>query len=156
MTNISDRIAQIIAYLNVSTRSFEQQIGCSNGVIARCINKGTDISSFWVSKIIETHSAINSDWLLTGRGTMLLSEPQTLQAEIPNDSPFINKLFDTIEKKDLKIEELLKENARLEERLRLAETGKSDFGQIAESASSENTLSRTSQGVTSAGAHLKG
>lgn len=58
--------------------------------------------------------------------------------------------------KDEENKELLKENARLEERLRLAETGKSDFGQTAESASSENTLSRTSRSVTSAGAHLKG
>lgn len=155
MTNISDRIAQVIAYLNVSTRSFEQQIGCSNGVIARCISKGTDISSFWVSKIIEIHSAINPDWLLTGRGTMLLSESQTLQVEIPNDSPLINKLFDTIEKKDLKIEELLKENARLEERLRLLESDKSDFIKIAEDASTGSNLLHDSHRATSAGAPLK-
>lgn len=98
---------------------------------------------------------LNLDWLLTGRGTMLLSQPQTLQAEIPSDSPFINRLFDTIEKKDLKIEELLKENARLEERLRLAEKDKSDFKKFVEGASTKSTLLRTNQDAPSAGAPLK-
>lgn len=98
---------------------------------------------------------LNLDWLLTGRGTMLLSQPQTLQAENPSDSPFINRLFDTIEKKDLKIEELLKENARLEERLRLTEKDKSDFKKFVEGASTKSTLLRTNQDAPSAGAPLK-
>lgn len=71
MGNISDRIAQIIKKEGISTRAFEQQIGCSNGVISKCINKGTDISSQWVSKIIETYSEVDPKWLLTGEGTML-------------------------------------------------------------------------------------
>lgn len=60
------------------------------------------------------------------------SEIKTISERLPNDSPVIDKLFDTIEKKDLKIEELLKENTRLEERLRLLEPDKSDFIKIAE------------------------
>ncbi len=74
MGNISDRIAQIIKGQGLSTRAFEQQIGCSNGVISKCINKGTDISSQWVSKIIETFVEINPRWLLTGEGEMLQGE----------------------------------------------------------------------------------
>ena len=57
--------------------------------------------------------------------------------------------------KDEENKELLKENARLEERLRLIETERSDFGQNAGGVSTESTLLRTSQGATSAGAHLK-
>ena len=71
MGNISDRIGQIIKDRGISTRAFEQQIGCSNGVISKCINKGTDISSQWVTKIIETFVEINPRWLLTGEGSML-------------------------------------------------------------------------------------
>lgn len=71
MGNISDRIAQIIKNEGISTRAFEQQLGCSNGVISKCINKGTDISSQWVSKIIETYKEIDPKWLLTGEGSML-------------------------------------------------------------------------------------
>ena len=69
--NISDRIAQIIKNEGISTRAFEQQLGCSNGVISKCINKGTDISSQWVSKIIEIYSQVDPKWLLTGEGAML-------------------------------------------------------------------------------------
>lgn len=71
MANISDRIALIIKERGLSTRAFEQTIGCSNGVISKCINKGTDISSQWVSKIIETFVEIDPKWLLTGEGSML-------------------------------------------------------------------------------------
>lgn len=70
MENISDRIALIIKEEGISIRAFEQHIGCSNGVISKCINKGTDISSLWVSKIIETFPKIDPKWLLTGEGSM--------------------------------------------------------------------------------------
>ncbi len=71
MTKISDRIALIIEEKGISIRSLEQSIGCSNGVISRCLSKGTDISSLWVSKIIETFQDVNAEWLLTGEGAML-------------------------------------------------------------------------------------
>lgn len=73
MENISDRIALIIKEEGISIRAFEQHIGCSNGVISKCINKGTDISSLWVSKIIETFPKVDPKWLLTGKGSMLAS-----------------------------------------------------------------------------------
>lgn len=134
----------------------------SNAKLAAFLGIAPTTLSSWYSRdtfdldiIYSKCVGINLDWLLTGRGTVLLSQPQTLQAEVTNDSPFINRLFDTIEKKDLKIEELLKENTRLEEHLRLAETGKSDFGKIAEDASIGSSLLHDSHRATSAGAPLK-
>lgn len=134
----------------------------SNAKLAAFLGIAPTTLSSWYSRdtfdldiIYSKCVGLNLDWLLTGRGTVLLSQPQTLQAEVPNDSPFINRLFDTIEKKDLKIEELLKENTRLEEHLRLAETGKSDFGKIAEDASIGSSLLHDSHRATSAGAPLK-
>lgn len=70
---ISERIKQIIDYKKISTRKFEQIIGCSNGVMAKIISKNTDISSVWVSKIIDNFEEISPEWLLTGRGEMLRS-----------------------------------------------------------------------------------
>lgn len=86
MGNISDRIALIIKEEGISIRAFEQHIGCSNGVISKCINKGTDISSLWVSKIIETFPKIDPKWLLTGEGTML-SHPTTPTPPTPPTPP---------------------------------------------------------------------
>ena len=47
-------------------RAFEQSIGASNGLIGRAINKNSDISASWVSKIIETYPELDINWLLTG------------------------------------------------------------------------------------------
>lgn len=71
MTNISDNIGIFIKKQGISVRALEQAIGCSNGVISRCISKGTDISSQWVSKIIEIYPQLNPTWLLLGEGNML-------------------------------------------------------------------------------------
>lgn len=87
MANISDRIASIIKERGMSIRAFEQLIGCSNGVISRCISKGTDIQSLWVSKIIETCSEVNSEWLLTGNGPMLKDHSNGIPPELVQTIP---------------------------------------------------------------------
>lgn len=80
MSNISETIDSLLKAKGLSTRAFEQKIGCSNGVIARCIAKGSDISSQWVSKIIEIYPDINPFWLLTGQGEMFKQESNANQA----------------------------------------------------------------------------
>lgn len=134
--NISDRIAILIKEKGISIRALEQAIGCSNGVISRCINKGTDISSLWVSKIIETYSDIDSTWLLTGKGDMLKTKrtpsnpdndnPPVCHDEDKNNNPInqvfiaeiVEKLLATIKEKDDKIAEQAAYIGRLEERIR--------------------------------------
>jgi hypothetical protein len=71
---ISNRLLRIINNEGISIRSFEQRIGCSNGVLSRSIQKGTDINSNWVTKIIEEFPKYSSLWLLTGNGPMLLEK----------------------------------------------------------------------------------
>lgn len=106
-----------------------------------------------------SYPCINVEYIIMGEGDMFISSStnatQVDLTQNQNESPVINKLFSTIEKKDQKIEELLKENVRLEERLRFFETEKSDFTKIAESASTGNTSLRNNPNVTSAGARLK-
>jgi hypothetical protein len=67
MTKISDRILQIINNEGISVRSFETIIGCSNGTIAKCVSKGTDVSSIWITKILENYPQYSAKWLLTGK-----------------------------------------------------------------------------------------
>ena len=106
MTNISDRIAILIKEKGISTRALEQAIGCSNGVISRCISKGTDISSLWVSKIIEIHNDINPTWLLTGKGDIYYNTSSTT-----TQTTELSSLLALIREKDREI-------GRLEERIR--------------------------------------
>jgi len=70
---ISDRILSIVNNEGISIRYLEQSIGCSNGVLSRSIQKWTDISSIWLSKIIELYPAYNSAWLLTGSPPMIIN-----------------------------------------------------------------------------------
>lgn len=116
MSNISDRIAQIIRCAGVSTRAFEQQLGCSNGVISKCINKGTDISSQWVSRIIDIYPNVNPSWLLTGEGDMLIEDTDSVKYNTGingdnnknnsvNDSGTLHRLLTLLESKDKQIEE---------------------------------------------------
>jgi hypothetical protein len=154
---INERMMELINEVSKGNkRAFSKLVGVTPTVIENIVGTRKGKPGYeLLEKIAFAIENINLDWLLTGRGTMLLNQSPIISAEIPNDTPFVSRLFDTIEKKDLKIEELLKENARLEERLRLIETERSDFGQNAGGVSSESTLLRTSQGATSAGAHLK-
>lgn len=103
-----------------------------------------------------SYPQINIEYIIMGVGGKFIDQnAHTIPEKSVSDSTIINRLFDTIEKKDLKIEELLKENARLEERLRLTNIDTPDFKKDVEDVSTKTTLLRTSHHVTSAGAPLK-
>lgn len=70
METIINRIEKYLISSGIKTRQFEIAIGSSNGAISRAIKKGTDIQSKWLPKIIDTYTDINSEWLLTGEGSM--------------------------------------------------------------------------------------
>ncbi|WP_413227839.1 helix-turn-helix domain-containing protein [Bacteroides hominis] len=127
------------------------------GVAPNTITNWYARCSFDIDIIYTKCVGIDLNWLLSGKEPKPIKEEPVLNQVIPqNHTGEATAYYRMYKEKDEENKELLKENARLEERLRLAETGKSDFEQTAESASSENTLSRTSRSVTSAGAHLKG
>lgn len=72
--NLSSRIKEFIHYKGVSIRSFEENIGCSIGVINRCVTKNTDLTVANLMKIINKYPELNSEWILTGEGNMLKDE----------------------------------------------------------------------------------
>lgn len=76
MSQIVERIGLFIKENGMSIRSFEQSIGASNGSIGRAIANSSDISSSWVSKIIDKYPEINTNWLITGIGEMRNSSKQ--------------------------------------------------------------------------------
>lgn len=69
--NFSARLKKIITSQGLSIRAFEEKIGCSIGVINRCINKNTDVQSSVVIKIFTTFRDISPEWLLLGEGEMM-------------------------------------------------------------------------------------
>lgn len=69
--NFSTRLKKIINSQGLSIRAFEEKIGCSIGVINRCINKNTDVQSSVVIKIFAAFRDISPEWLLLGEGEMM-------------------------------------------------------------------------------------
>lgn len=80
-----------------------------------------------------SYPKISIDYIIMGEGEMFITPSANIvPVEVPSqkESPVIDKLFSTLEKKDQRIEELLKDNVRLEERLKFLETDKTDFGKL--------------------------
>lgn len=69
-----ERIKQIIDNEGLSVRKFEDKIHCSVGVIARALKNKTDISSRFLISIKEVFPQYSAEWLLTGKGEMLVSK----------------------------------------------------------------------------------
>lgn len=99
MGNILLRIQKIASHEGITIGALERKIGASKGVLSRAINNGTDIQSKWVQIIVENYPQYSADWLLTGRGEMLSSEPSATAS--PAQTPaqhdaLVSKLLDTI------------------------------------------------------------
>ena len=84
--NFSSRLKKYIISRGSSIRAFEEEIGCSIGVINRCINKNTDITSSVVIKIFNACRDLNPDWLLIGEGEMMRNtEFETKKTQISHE-----------------------------------------------------------------------
>lgn len=81
MDNILTRIQRIADAEGISIYALERSIGASKGVISRALSTNTDIQSKWLVQIVEKYPHIDSNWLLSGIGTMLKS---TKHNSIPN------------------------------------------------------------------------
>lgn len=80
MSDTQKRIREFIEYLGINVKSFEKQIGVSNGFVN---SLGQNIQQRNQNKISKAFPKLNMFWLLTGEGNMLKSN-------ISNDSPSIN------------------------------------------------------------------
>lgn len=101
----SEKIKQLIAHYGDSTMAFGRRIGINTTQILYDIIKGkTGISKDLTKKITEKLTDINTTWLLTGEGEMLLnSKPNHEQEEINNDK-LIMQLRAELEEKKKQVE----------------------------------------------------
>lgn len=74
MDYTATRIEQIARNEGISVGELERSIGASKGVISRAIKNGTDIQAKWLQLTVENYPAYSTDWLLTGKGSMLREE----------------------------------------------------------------------------------
>ena len=76
-TTIIDRIKTYSDLKGISNRQIEATIGASNGVVSNAIKRERDIQSKWISAFVDNYRDVNPEWLLTGKGDMLLDESAT-------------------------------------------------------------------------------
>lgn len=152
-----DRFYEYLAEKDLKPTAVEKEIGFSNGYLSAQKKRNADMGEGMMLKIIDYCRDINPLWLLTGEGSMFRSDSleASSAASFQETSGEAAAYYRMYKEKDEENKELLKENARLEERLRLAEKDRSGFKKDVEDVSTKTTLLRTSHSATSAGAHLK-
>ena len=72
-----DRLKAFLELEGLSVRQFENIIGSSDGKIAKFIQTNSSLKSDTLCKIMEFFPQLSITWLLTGNGSMLISEEAT-------------------------------------------------------------------------------
>lgn len=118
MTNnntINGRIREIILSAGITNSAFAKRIGVTQSVIASMFQRGTEPSAKVLTSILLTYEDISAEWLLRGKGQMLLSEV----TPDPNIEQ-MKRLVDTITTLQGIITEQTKTNQLLTEELKKA------------------------------------
>lgn len=86
------RIKEIITYSGLSDRAFALRCGLAQNTLNRQLNGVRELSLSTVNAILNTFADISSEWLLRGKGQMLLSEVNNDAQNIER----VTRLADTI------------------------------------------------------------
>lgn len=107
---IKDRIARFLEYKGFGQAKFAELAGLSKG-FANVV--GNSISTKSLTKIKDAYPELNTDWLLTGEGSMLKNEPQTTEkaenAAEP-DEPYVDST--QLSRRFIEVVDYIKENLR--------------------------------------------
>ncbi len=80
---IGKRINKIRLENNLNQVDFSQALGYTQAAISRYINDKTTPESDFLKSLSKVYN-VNINWLLTGEGSMFLSDPQDIQSSILN------------------------------------------------------------------------
>jgi hypothetical protein len=81
-----ERLYKYIDYKGVKPTPFEKEIGLSNGYLGKQLTRNADLGEGVLIKIIENCPEISPEWLLTGKGSMLKSQPNAGPPELVPDA----------------------------------------------------------------------
>lgn len=116
-----DRIKQIINHCGLSDRAFAIKCGIKQNTFSNQINGVRELSLQTINGILISNEDISAEWLMRGKGEMLLASEQPTEAE-----DRMNKLIDTItfqqdtiKNLQARINELETTNKRLETQVAL-------------------------------------
>ena len=113
-STINGRIREFINYLDITDSSFAKKIGVTQSVNASMFLRGTEPSAKVISSILAVFDDISAEWLLRGKGEMLISANQSKD----ENTERISRLVDTIATLQGTINEQLKTIQALQEKER--------------------------------------
>ena len=86
---ILERLKEYIDFKKVSISAFERSIGMSNASFRKCLQNNGAIGSDKIEKIFSVYEDLSAEWLMTGRGGMIiqkdLSPATSLAPSIPTN-----------------------------------------------------------------------
>ncbi len=86
-----ERLKQIISHFGISDRQFALSCGIAQNTLSRQLNGARELSLTTVYTVLSCYPEISAEWLLRGKGEMLLTSEQPTEAK-----DRMNKLIDTI------------------------------------------------------------
>lgn len=115
------RIKEIITYSGLSDRAFALKCGMAQNTLNRQLNGVRELSLTTINAILNTFEDISSEWLLRGKGEMLLSaiKPDANIERMERLVDTIATLQGTINEQMKTIQLLSEENKRLKGELTL-------------------------------------
>lgn len=118
-----EKIKTIIAHYDLSIRAFAIKCGLKDNTLTNQLNGVRELSLATVNAILSTFEDISSEWLLRGKGTMLLSDVEHERNIIPDSNmERMNRLVDTIATLQGALNEKDKTIKLLEEKVKRLET----------------------------------
>jgi len=77
MSTFSERLKQFIEHEQLTIYKVNKAAGLSTGLLFKALQGNKSISSESVERILRAYPQLNADWLLTGRGEMLVPQQAT-------------------------------------------------------------------------------
>lgn len=98
-----NRIALILKQKNLTSAKFADEIGVQRSSISHVLSGRNKPGLEFIQKILKTYPEISSDWILFGKGKMMIdqeNEPEVQRDRVKNDL-FTSKLSDEEQKAEL-------------------------------------------------------
>ena len=110
-----NRIKEVIALSGLSDRAFAIKCGIKQNTLSRQFGGVSEVSASTINAILDNYEEISAEWLLRGKGSMLLQKEETEPGmdKLKSIVYTIANLQDEINEKTMLTQRLLEENQKL-------------------------------------------
>lgn len=110
-----NRIKEVIALSGLSDRAFAIKCGIKQNTLSRQLGGVSEVSASTIYAILDNYEEISAEWLLRGKGSMLLQKEETEPGmdKLKSIVYTIANLQDEINEKTMLTQRLLEENQKL-------------------------------------------